>query len=368
MKIGIDGNSLTKDFQHGTRRYLEELLKYLALLDKENKYYIFASKKVTIPKQNNFKLKLIPSFPILKRQLFLPIMVNKEKIDVFHNIDPYGPIFLCKAKIVTTVHDLNLDTIYPTFRNIRYLTKYLYSKIVRHNVFKNSDKFITVSKSTMHELSGYVDRNRLKGNSRVVYEAPSDIFSTLKKNKQKERYFLCIGDFSPRKNIEIVFKAFSVLPSSLNEYKLSIIVSTKEEAIRFKSFANKYSLSKRTKIYTSPPDTKVVKLYRFATAFLYTSLYEGFGLPILEAMACGCPVITSNYGAMKEIAGEAAVLVNPRSTQMISGAMYKIMKGRAVTQKALIENGYKRTEKFSWKETAKLTINTYKSVYNVKRI
>ena len=141
MRIGIDGNSLTRPFQHGIRRYLEELLKNIAKIDKKNFYVIFANKIVPIPIQNNFKLVVIPKFPVLKRQLFLPMAVSRERLDIFHNIDSYGSIFLKAPHIITTVHDMNLGIVYPTFRNLKYFSKRVYSEILRFFTFRNLRNF-----------------------------------------------------------------------------------------------------------------------------------------------------------------------------------------------------------------------------------
>jgi glycosyltransferase involved in cell wall biosynthesis len=361
MKIGIDGNSLTREFQHGTRRYTEELLKNLAKIDTNNKYVIFAAKKVSIPKKKNFVLRIIPKYPILKRQFFLPRMIAKEKIDVFHNIDPYGPIFLKKPVMVTTVHDLNLAVVYPTFRSFRYFAKRLYSEITRYFVFTNTDKFIAVSKSTRSELAGFIAGERLKRDCRVIYEAPSKIFFLGNKNNQKQKYFLCMADFSPRKNIHAVFDAFLKLPDNLQtQYKLYVIVSTYSEGLVIKKVTSELGLLDKTVFFISPSDKKIVGLYRSATAFLYPSLYEGFGLPVLEAMAAGTLVITSNRGSTREVAGKAAIFVDPKSPSQLSMAMLTAIKNKPKIRE-IISRGYKRAKQFSWSEIAKRTLSVYQS-------
>jgi glycosyltransferase involved in cell wall biosynthesis/outer membrane protein assembly factor BamB len=367
MKIGIDGNSLTRPFQNGTRRYSDELLKNIAKIDKNNQYIIFANTKVSIPQQANFKLVVLPRSPILKHQLFLPIAASKENLDIFHNIDSYGSIFLKVPHIVTTVHDINLGTVYPTFRNLKYFSKRIYSEILRFFTFRNTDMFISVSKSTDHELKKYLKEHSLNKRSVVVYEATPNVFRKPTHLLAKKRYFLCMGDFSPRKNLEQIFAAFIHFQKhSQVSYELYVVVSTKEESINIKKTIHKYNLSHFVKVFVSPSDSTILNLYSHAMAFLYPSLYEGFGLPILEAMSAGCPVITSKYGATEEIAGGAAALVNPRSAKSICKAMHKIAKNKT-NRNSLIENGYKRAKKFSWRETALKTINSYRNVYNVKK-
>lgn len=173
MKIGLYIDAITRPFQHGIRRYAEELLIGLASVDKENAYVLFASKKIKIPEQKNFKLIILPNIPIIKHQIFLSFAVWRQKVDVFHNIEPYGPILLKHPNIVTTIHDLDLKSVYPTFSNIKYFLKRFYSEITRYFVFKHSKTFIAVSQNTRVDLKKYLNKNRMQKNVSVIYEASS---------------------------------------------------------------------------------------------------------------------------------------------------------------------------------------------------
>lgn len=362
MIIGIDANALTRPFQHGIRRYLEDLIKGISEIDNKNTYIFFSSKKINIPKKKNFRLIIIPKFPVLKRQLFLPLEVNKAKVDVFHNIDSFGPIFLRKPFIVTTVHDMNLGSVYPTFRNVKFFSKRIYSWILRLYTFRNTDRFISVSNATSKELNKYVKKYKLKGKTSVVHEAPSEAFKHNFKNTKDREYFLCMADFSPRKNFESVLKSFLIFQKSTpTRYKLYVVVSTKEESTRISKIVKSVNLKTSIKIFVAPTDKTIVNLYRFATAFIYVSLYEGFGLPILEAMSVGCPVITSNFGATKETAGGAAILVNPRSIQFIAKAMLKFIRRETLRVK-MIKRGARRANEFDIKNMASRTIRIYEAV------
>jgi len=366
MIIGIDANSITKKFQNGTKRYANELIYALAKIDKKNTYILFASSKIRIPKQKNFKLVVFPGFPILKKQLFLPIMVRKYKVDVFHTIDPYGSIFMRGPKIVTTVHDLDLGVVYPTFKSLTLFLKRVYSEITRCFVFRNTDKFVAVSKTTLRDLAGYLTPEKIKKDTITIYESASNIFKNRSFKKSGQKYFLCMGDFSPRKNLKIVFKAFTLFSRNLNNsYKLYVIVSTGHEARRYKKIIGMYKLGSKVKIFVSPTDLKVADLYHSASAFLYPSFYEGFGLPILEAMSLGCPVITSNYGAMKEISGGSSILIDPKSETELEKAMVKIVSDPSIKNR-LIKSGYSRSKLFSWQLTAKNVLEVYKSAYAKK--
>lgn len=362
MKVGIDANSLTLNFQNGTRRYTQELITALSKIDKQNEYILFSSRRIDIPKQSNFRLVVLPKYPIFKRQILLPLYVKKEKLDVFHNVDPYGSVFLKHANIVTTIHDIDLKAVYPTYKSLRNFITRIYSEVTRFFVIRNSKVIIFDTKCIMNDTKSSFG-SLLKGKIiKLIHLAHSSLFD-LKNTKVKNNgYVLCMGDFSPRKNIKNIFAAYNLLSEKYKtKYKLYLIASTLSESYRFKKLSEKYNLSKYIKIITAPSDKRLSSLYNSALCFLYPSLYEGFGLPILESMASGCPVITSNYGSMKEVAGSAALLVNPRSPKSIFDAVQKIINSNR-TRISLIKKGYVRSSEFSWYKVATETLSIYKSI------
>jgi len=361
MKIGIDANPLTTPFPCGTKSYAQDLLENLARIDKKNEYVIFVTKKVEIPNQKNFRLVKLPNFfPILKKQLFIPYFVKKEKIDIFHNLEPYGSIFLNHPKIITTVHDLRLDTTYPFLS--KYLLNRLCCELARKLVFKKSIKLLTVSNTTKKELSRLLN-NKKDLETKTVYNGYNNKFMNYKNIKNKNG-ILCMGDFAIRKNISRVIEAYSALPSKIkNKHPLKIVASTQRAGNDFLTLANKHKIGKYARVYAAISDTRLAQLYNHSLVFVYPSLYEGFGIPILEAMACGCPVVTSNYGAMKEIAGDSSYLVNPKSTVDISKAVQNIVENPRLLE-YLKRNGLKRAKMFSWEKTARKTLELYNKVYN----
>lgn len=362
MKIGIDATPLTIPFPCGTKQYSEQLLENLAKIDNKNQYIIFASKKVSIPNQANFKFVKIPSFiPVLKRQLFLASFAYQEKVDVFHYLEPYGAIFFSHPKIVTTVHDLDLGLTYSLIG--KHVLNRLQCEITRVGVFKNTKIFITDSSTIKKELQLYLKKLNIKAEIKVVYLGVGKGFKVKSNIKDKEKYFFCMGDFAPRKNIPRIMEAYSNLPKGIkNKYNLKIVASTRQAGQKFRKLAKKLGIDAFVKIYTSTSNSKLVKLYNSSFAFLYPSLYEGFGIPILEAMACGCPVITSNYGAMKEIASNSALLVNPLFVKDISSAMKKLVTSPNL-RKNLISKGLQRVKQFSWLHTARKTLESYYETY-----
>jgi glycosyltransferase involved in cell wall biosynthesis len=358
MRIGIDGTSLAIPLHCGTRHYAEGLITALSKIDNINEYFIFCPKNVVIPKHRNFHLISIPSFlPFFKRQTFLDYFVKRERIDVFHYLDPFGSIFFKHPKIVTTIHDIDLDAIYP--RDTKYFFKQLYSTLIRFAVINHSRIFITDTHTISREVNKYINKIGKHADVVTIGLAVPNMFKVAKKiKKSKSKFFLCMCDFSPRKNVQKVINAFNLLPKRMkNEYQLKIVTSTKEAA---QYFVNSYA--RNVEVLFNSSTQELVSLYNRSIAFIFPSLYEGFGLPILEAMACGCPVITSKYGSMKEVSGNSTLLINPKSARDIANAMQKIVNSTNFRNN-LIQKGLCRARMFSWEKTARETLAIYKKLW-----
>jgi glycosyltransferase involved in cell wall biosynthesis len=195
----------------------------------------------------------------------------------------------------------------------------------------------------------------------VAGEAASAFFSRrsdAEVQRIKERfeipasYFLAVGAISPRKNLARLLGAWSRVVDDVDGASLVIVG---KEGLRFASSSILSTLPERVVHLTSVDDDELASLYSGARGLLYPSLYEGFGLPILEAMSSGCPVLTSNCTAMPEVAGDAAVLVDPLSVQSIAdGIRILAHEGRALD---LSQKGYKHSQEFSWERTAQMVEN-----------
>lgn len=362
MRIGIDGKLLTSRFPCGTKNYASGLIKSLSQIDKTNDYFIFVTEKVTIPKQKNFHLVILPKFPILKRQLLLPFYLFATKIDVFHYLDPQGSLFLKHPRIITTVHDADLVRTYHKSR--RFLDR-IYSQIMRNMAFARTNTFITNSNFVKQEIMNSGQKYVKKASIVVIPISHSSIFRRETCYKTSKSYFMCMGDLFPRKNLTTILKAYSKLPQNFRKsFNLKVVISRKEISSKYTIIAEKYSISENVQIFVTVSDSGLKRMYQQATCFLYPSLYEGFGIPILEAMACGCPVVTSNLGAMKEVAGNAALLVDPTSLKQIKNAMEKIATNPKYAD-FLSKNGEKRAKEFSWKKTASQTVALYKDLFSL---
>jgi len=363
MRIGIDGVALTIKFPCGTRVYASQLIAHLAKIDRKNEYIVFAHEPIALPKQDNFIYSNIPiPFPYFKRQFFFPFCVNKQHIDIFHYLHPYGAVFFFHPKIVTTILDIRLNEIFRSVYDPKHMFQYFYATATRFGVFRQTNRFICISDTIKNELKHtfHIDKpiDTIPLGTDSIY---TKHYKTILQNKKN--YIIAFADYSPRKNISGVIKAYSILPSSLkHQYRLKIIISTTFPVKKIYSELNNLKPSNNIDLLINISNRELSHYYTQARVLVFPSFYEGFGLPILEAMASGCPVITSNFGAMKEVAGNAAYLVNPYSTAEISHAV-KILLAHPNMQKTLIRKGRERAEIFTWEHTAYKTLKVYEEVF-----
>jgi len=220
-----------------------------------------------------------------------------------------------------------------------------------------ADQIIAVSKFTKEQLVGEygIDKKKIK----VIYEAAEENLKPLnipksfelikgKYNLPKE-YFLCLSTLEPRKNIAGIIDAYLDWQED-TKVDVGLVIAGKE----YPGIFSETKLKKHPNIHITGfiDEEDKALLYQHALAFLYPSFYEGFGLPILEAMQCGTPVVTSDATSMPEVAGEAAILVNPNESKDLKSAMHEIYRDEQL-RTSLIEKGFKQAKKFSWKKAAK---------------
>jgi glycosyltransferase involved in cell wall biosynthesis len=312
-----------------------------------------------IPKVHNFKFIKLPHWlPIFKKQLVLPVLCFWYKVEVFHFPDVWGSIIPPAKKTIITFHDLAPDSSYPNWnQSLRFFTMKIINYTIRKITLNYASRIITISQSIKNEYEKkYGKDNRIV----VVYEGVSKEFRNYKNKKRK--FFLAFADFSPRKNIFGVVGAYNLflrnISSTNNFPKLKIIASTFYPRSEIFKICKNFGIEKKVEIEIGVSNNRLVKIYNQSIALLYPSFYEGFGLPILEAFACGCPVITTNYGATKEISKDAAVLIDPHEPKEIALAMKKIFISNMLSSK-LIKNGMLKSRDYNWQKAAKLTLRTY---------
>ena len=298
----------------------------------------------------------------LKRDIKFFLKRRKLKCDLFHCLYSNHPLFFKGAQMVT-IHDLKY-VLHPEFMGSKGKLKSIYLKNLMRHAAKHCEKLITVSESTRNDLlkvfphiSGLAERTE------VVYEAATvsmkESPEILRRFRLDRPYFLYLGELRPHKNVARVIQAFMQFKAkAAPESDIRLIVAGKLH----KSFVMPADARRDDIIFTGyVKDDDAYTLYSNALAYCLPSLYEGFGLPILEAMKCGCPVITSDFSSTAEVAGAAGVLVDPLSVDAIAEAFAKIYSDEPF-RKALVEKGYAREKEFSWSDTAEKTLAIYKEI------
>lgn len=361
MKIGIDISQIVH--WTGVSFYTRSLIKALAKVDKKNQYLLFGGSlrrkgelqdfANEIQKINqNFNAKIMTLPPTLAEPLFnrchcFPIEKFTGPLDVFHTSDWTEPP--AKAAKVTTLHDL---TFLKTGKEVHPRVLSAHQRRLSW-IKKESDLMIAVSQATRRDAIKILGIK--PSQVRVIYEAAPEEVERVREEKKIEKikreygikgdYLLVIAPWQPRKNFKRIIQAFKMV-SDLNLILVvvgysEIRVPSREKRIIFTDYV--------------PQGEKLNALYSGASCLVYPSLYEGFGLPILEAFICGCPVVTSNISSMPEVAGKAAVLVNPRNTKDIARGIREALERK----EELIQAGLKKVKQFSWKKTAKQTLKVY---------
>jgi len=384
MKIAIDSRMATSKRKGGISLYTYSLIHNLAKIDVENAYllYLFKSRNFTrdykeiksqFAEYQNFRIKGRMLSSELARKLtekLIPLEFFVGSNDVLHIPHPAAPITI-KTKLITTIHDL--VHVIPGTDKWHYPHKCIKTqKKLRASILK-SDRIIAVSQSTKNDIMKYfsVDHSKI---SVTHLGMNTDIFHIIKDTPEKEeilkkyniskRYILFVGTLHPRKNIVRILSSFEKIKLHFNDYQL--VIAGKKGWL-YEEFFEKLnrlpSYIRDDVILTgySPLDD-IPYLYNSAYVSFYPSLYEGFGLPILEAMACGCPVITSNLSSMPEVAGDAAILIDPYSIEELSSAIERVLSNEQLRQQ-MRHKGLERAKEFSWEKMAKETLQVYKEVH-----
>lgn len=375
MRIGIEGQRLFRKEKHGMDIVAMELIKALQLIDSENEYYIFVKDgdddQWFEPTKNFHIIRLKKHSYHIWEQIALPKAVHKHKIDLLHCTSNTAPVYV-NVPLILTLHDI----IYlENFKFISYKSTFyqlignFYRRWVVPRILSFSKKIITVSNTErgtiLQKYPEFQEKVDVIYNSYGEYFKYPD-FSIEDDVKEKydlpEKYFFCLGNTSPKKNLSNILKAYyTYLDNSEEKIPLVLADYSPGDLFLFLNTANsKYKPYLKFIGYVS--NWEIPFIYKNSELFLYTSIRESFGIPILEAMKMGTPVITSNISCMPEIAGRGAYFVDPFDPAAIAKAMDVISNNPRV-RSSLVDRGTQRVKSFSWKQSAHQLLNTYTEVY-----
>ncbi|MFX0140550.1 MAG: glycosyltransferase family 4 protein [Candidatus Hodarchaeota archaeon] len=380
MRICIDARPIINRHT-GLGRYTYNTINALKKIDQENEYLILTDAKLD-PNHPVFDLKndcfvykkcSIPGVTV-QQQFKLNQFLKDEKIDVYHYPHFDLPISVSKRyKSVFTVHDLTYLLHRGIFQGAEYLKKWYTRKILSLGI-RYAEKIITVSNSTKNDLVDYFQMNgSTVAKVETIYEACESNFVPIKNEKLIENfkqkwnlnkpYFLFIGERRPHKNLVRQIEAFDQFLKQLYDgFDFIIIGKSYNNYFEPEEKTKQLNLEGKVRFVGYVEDSEIPMFYNCATAFMFVSLYEGFGLPLLDAMSCGTAIITSNISATNEIAADAAVKVDPYDVEAICKAMHKIVKDK-VFKNDLIQKANLRKQHFSWLKTAEQTLALYEQVH-----
>ncbi len=374
MKIVVNTRLLLKDKLEGIGWFAYETLKRITTSYPEHQFYFIFDRryhKDFIFSDNIYPIIAFPPtrHPYLTEFYFnyvVPSIVKKLKPDLFFSPDGWIPTKI-NVPIVNVIHDLNFEH-FPEFLPKASIKHY---KKCFPQYAKRSDRIITVSNYTKNDLvkTYNIEPDKID----VAYNGVNPIYTPIDEVEKRiikaqysegKDYFIFVSSIHPRKNLENTLKAFFEFKKETASDIKFIIVGT----FMFKS-------KELLQIYNSSPYNKDViflgyvkidllhKLLASALALTYISFFEGFGIPIVEAMSCGTAVITSNTTSMPEVAGDSAILVSPKDVKRIKEAMKKIWIDKEYRGK-LVEKGLLRSKDFSWDKTAKILWNSINNLTN----
>jgi glycosyltransferase involved in cell wall biosynthesis len=373
MRIGIEAQRIFRPKKHGMDVVAIELIKNLQQLDHKNEYVIFSRKGVddnTIVETSNFVLDKFSALTYVDWEQFqLPGKLKSRKIDLLHCTANTAPL-KCSMPLLLTLHDIiyleNVDFKGTAYQNLGNLyRRWLVPKIVN-----KASLILTVSE---FEKQNILERlPSTEGKVQVLYNGVSPQFNNSFSQTQVEelriafnlpaQFVMFLGNTAPKKNTLYVIKAYvDLCLKHENKIPLVLLDYKKELVIRILEELKQPGLIDMFIFPGYVPHHKIPLVYNAATLFLYPSLRESFGLPILEAMACGTPVITSSTSSMPEIAGDAALLVDPYKPAELTAAMHKALTNNNLLAD-LKERGLKRASCFTWKASAEKLLQIYESL------
>ena len=376
MRIAIDAHSVGTRLG-GNESYATNLIEALAEIDQVNQYTIFVTRREARERFSNrwpnFQVRAtLPHTPFVRIPLTLSAELRRNRVDVLHvqfTSPPFSP-----CPVVVSIHDLSFEHLPQTFKR---RSRMQLRMTVRRSA-RNAAQIIALSEYARTDL---INTYHLRPErvSVVPLAAPA-AFAPVRDDNELQRvrqtygierdYILSVGSIQPRKNLRRLIEAYSLLRGKQTEGKLPQLVLVGKNAWLYDETLR--SLKDRnvdTSIILTGyvPESDLPALYSGAVCFVYPSYFEGFGLPPLEAMKCGAPVIVGNKTSLPEVVGDAALMIDPFDVNAIAAAIKRVIADSDVRAELRVK-GLERAKQFDWKETARQTLEVYERAYSLNRI
>jgi glycosyltransferase involved in cell wall biosynthesis len=377
LRIAIDARAASHPQRGGFKTYTEGLILGLTCVDHDNQFILYTERpgNLGFGLPGNFAVKVIPGRPRLlgagfREQILLPLQLRRDAVDVAHFPCNTGPLIF-RGRGVVTAHDLIplYSSPEPSERrgqqSVYQSLLRLYARWVVPRTVRSATYVITGSSASKQDI---IARIGLPTDRIIVIPyAHSERFRPLDRQQAADvvrsaygvesRYVLALGSADPRKNVVSIIEAYAGLPPTFRRnYQLVVVLSHGALRSSLERIVERLGLTGRVRFLEGP--SSLLELFNASVLFVFPSLYEGFGLPVLEAMACGTPVITSRTGALLEVSADAAILVDPTDVGQIKQAIESVLTNPDL-RSALAERGLARAREFSWERTARQTLEVY---------
>ena len=371
MRIGIEAQRIFRKNKHGMDYVVLQEIKEIQKMDTHNEYFIFVRPGEDHCVQDTHNMHVIevncPTYPLWE-QYALPRAAREAGVELLHCTSNTAPV-RCRIPLILTLHDIIfLEPRDKANKSLYQNMGWLYRRLVVPRILKKCRRIITVSDFEMQNIINKLHLPPLQ--VAMIYNGYNEWFRPLddkdevyKKYIDKPGFFFFLGNTDPKKNTERTLVAYACYLEQ-SEVKRPLLMADLEKKY-FDDIIARNNIGHIREHIKTPGyivNSDLPYIYNAAFAFLYTSLRESFGIPLLEAMACGTPVITSNTSSMPEIGSKDAILVNPESVEEITAMMLRLETDNAFYQQQK-EVGLERAKLFSWKKTAEQLLDVYAAVY-----
>ena len=375
MHIAIDAHSVGAQLA-GNETYAVNLIEALAEVDKKNQYTIYVTKRSAVERFTNrwpnvAVRKTLPHTPLLRIPITLSAELRKNPVDLLHVQYTAPP--RCPCPVVATIHDLSFEHLPETF-NRRSRAQL---RLTVRRTARDAAHILTLSEFSRRDIidTYKIDPERVSVTPAAApsYFAPVTDETELRRIRMtygiERDYILALGSIQPRKNLVRLIKAYSSLCQGRAQGELPLLVLAgkrgwlESETLRAAETSN---ARKDIRFIGYVPDADLPGLYCAALCFAYPSYFEGFGLPVVEAMQCGTPVIAGNKTSLPEIVADAAVLVDPFNETKIAEALIRLIS-KPNERADFRARGLQRAREFNWKKTAQLTLKAYERAVLTER-
>jgi len=370
LHIGFDAHSIGTGLG-GNETYASNLIEALAEVDTKNRYTLYVTKQEAVDRYahrwpNISVRKTLPHTPLIRIPLTLAAELRRRPIDILHVQYTAPPLAPCD--MVVMIHDLSFEHIPETFKR----RSWMQMRLTVRRTARSASHVVTDSEYSRQDiLRTYrlpperVTTTPLAASSRFQ---PVNDRRVLEKYGIVGDYILAVGSIQPRKNIARLIRAYTLMVSQHRDSTPKLVIAGKyawlfEDTIRAASVS---SANDKIVFTGYVPESDLPALYTGALCFAYPSYFEGFGIPLLEAMRCGTPTIASDRTCFPEVVGDASLIIDPFDEQSIADGLWRMISDAALREQ-LRSRGFVQSSLFDWRQTARLTLDVYEQVFNRRR-